>query len=1176
MSNPDVLARSPYIGLVPYAEEDALFFFGRARERDLIIANLLASRLTLLYGPSGVGKSSVLRAGVVQFLRSDGQVETPDPEDPDPSGSGLAVVVFNSWRDDPMIALNECIAQALTHLDKTSAIEHESTPSSLVEMLQSWTDRISGHLLIILDQFEEFFLYHGHADGDDTFARQFPRAVNRHDLNVNFLISIREDALAKLDRFKGRIPNLFDNYLRVEHLSHEAARAAIEGPITQYNKLVHNGTRFSIEPELVDAVLQQVRTGQLVVGQTGSGAVKGAHREPGSSQIETSHLQLVMTRLWNEETSQGSRTLRFTTLERLGGAEHIVQAHLNEAMSTLSRKDRDLAARVFNQLVTPSGTKIAHTVKDLAEYADSAQSTLMPVLERLSASDLRILRPVEPAPDQPEEPRFEIFHDVLAAAVLDWRARHVHDQEQAQALKRERHAAEERARRKRRRTVRLTAVMMALLLVMAVFAWNIDRAARATQSRALAAQAIAQVGSDPAASVRMALNGLSAWKTDEAEDALRRALQESHVRAVMNGPGLGITSVATSPDGSVAVTAGMDATAQVWRVSSGQPLVALSGHTQQINAASFSPDGTRIVTASHDGTARIWDARVGTELARLEGHTGRVWTAAFSPDNTLVVTAGSDGTARIWDARTGQAITLQGHDGGVLDARFSPDGTLAVTAGYDGTVRVWDARTGEQRALLNRHRSSIYTAAFSPDSQTVVTAGSDAHSYLWKWATSEEPINLHHPSDHEMFSAAFSPDGRFVVTAAEKTARVYQADTGRPVSELRGHTAWVNSASFSPDSAWVVTVSRDGTARLWQASNGATLAELRGHHDDVRDATFSPDGKLVITASTDGTARVWEPVVGQALLGYDDSVRSAAFSADGTFVVATGRDGNARIWRTDDGSEQMVLMTEGDASSLNDATFSPDGRYVATVNNDGITRVWDWRAATPVATNQQRTQLLSVAFSPRGDLVAIAGGDGEARIWSWQTDQPLRLLVGHDQAVNSVSFSPDGLRVLTASGDRTVRIWDVATGVTVGRLRGHDGAVHDAAFSPDGELIVTASADRTARIWTKDGEQREVLEHLSWLSDAAFSSDGDRVVTGTSDGITRVWDVTSGKSLAFIRRHGDSVNSATFSPDGQSILTASDDHTVRIYPCQTCGSLEGLRRLAESRALDSGPSSGSH
>jgi hypothetical protein len=409
---------SPYKGLMPYAEEDAPFFFGREAELEIIAANLLAYRLTLLFGASGVGKSSVLRAGVAHHLRQAAS-RNATPGGP----SEYVVVVFNSWRDDPVGWLRGRILESIGDTLRSAAPVVQSS-GSLTDSLHSWTTQADTELLIILDQFEEYFLYHPQDEGDGTFAAELPRALNRRDLRANFLISIREDALAKLDRFKGRIPNLFDNYLRIDHLDSVAARAAIEKPVAHFNTINGSpGKRWTLEPQLVEAVLDQVRTGKVVLGSAGIGGVGDVGAGGDEARIETPYLQLVMTRLWREENAAGSQTLRQETLSRLGGADRIVRTHLDEVMKALSASERQAASRAFRYLVTPSGTKVAHTIADLADYAGISPPQLHGVTEKLCSGDVRILRPVAPSPDKPAAPRYEIFHDVLAPAILDWRQR---------------------------------------------------------------------------------------------------------------------------------------------------------------------------------------------------------------------------------------------------------------------------------------------------------------------------------------------------------------------------------------------------------------------------------------------------------------------------------------------------------------------------------------------------------------------------------------------------------------------------------------------------------------------------------------------------------------------------------------------------------------------------------
>ena len=222
----------PYVGLVPFSVDDWPWFFGRDADREIITANLQAAQLTLFYGPSGVGKSSVLRAGVEHHLREQSRREVRTRRRPE-----FVIVEFSNWAGRP--------AGGPGPGDPASRGRRAAGPGGSRRLgrplagrsAAGWTEHTGADLLLVLDQFEEYFLYHGNEDGEGTFAVEFPRAVNRPDLRANFLISIREDSLAKLDRFQGRIPRLFDNYLRIEHLDRESARQAVVRPLEKFNEL---------------------------------------------------------------------------------------------------------------------------------------------------------------------------------------------------------------------------------------------------------------------------------------------------------------------------------------------------------------------------------------------------------------------------------------------------------------------------------------------------------------------------------------------------------------------------------------------------------------------------------------------------------------------------------------------------------------------------------------------------------------------------------------------------------------------------------------------------------------------------------------------------------------------------------------------------------------------------
>lgn len=406
---------TPYKGLVPFSEQDAQLFFGREKDTKIIAANLMTSRLTLLYGMSGVGKSSVLRAGVAPYLRRlarEAQDGTDLPE--------FTVVIFSQWRGSIVDGLQKAIREAIAESTCIQITVELPSSISLYQTLKTYGELTRSELFIILDQFEEYFLYHRGDEEGEAFATEFASAVNDAALPVNFIISIREDALAKLDFFKGRIANLFGNYLRIDHLNYEAAHAAIVTPIQAYNTLSQSSPPVTIEAALVETVLEQIRSAEGKYGFLDDD-------KKDEWRIETPYLQLIMTRLWRQEFDAGSHVLRLRTLERIGGASHLVRTHVDDSIRILSASEQDIAAQIFKFLVTPTGTKMALTVTDLTSYVGVTQERLLPVLNKLASPEVRILRPVEPLPNSPNMPSYEIMHDLLAVAVSDWRQRYEQD-----------------------------------------------------------------------------------------------------------------------------------------------------------------------------------------------------------------------------------------------------------------------------------------------------------------------------------------------------------------------------------------------------------------------------------------------------------------------------------------------------------------------------------------------------------------------------------------------------------------------------------------------------------------------------------------------------------------------------------------------------------------------------
>jgi hypothetical protein len=658
MSTPNPPA-APYVGLTPYSESDADYFFGRESERDNIIANLMGSRLTVLYGPSGVGKSSVLNAGVAWHMRELSKLtlarvaafgvdeslgQAPSPE--------FIVVVFSKWRDNPLIGLDE---QIRNEVEKVAGLrpdpEDQHAHLSLAQMLRTWTLRTSRDFFIILDQFEDYFVYYSQANGEAPFDGDLPEAVNDHSLRVNFVISIREDALAKLDRFTEQIPNLFNSCLRIEHLSRESAYTAIKKPIDRFNQLhAASGWKVDIEPELIDAVLDQVGTGQGLFAQEGLGTIRLREAEsPSAVPIEPTYLQLVMTRLWEEEMRANSRKLQLSTLSKLRGARYIVRTHVDQTMRRLEKRQRQTAMQMFVHLVSPTGLRTPQSLDDLVLSSKLDREAAHQVLTILSSPDVRILRQIE----SHGTTRYEIFHDVLAPAVLRWRTKSELDDQNR------------RARFYLFSALGLTVLLVGVLALLALFYHQKHETERARKE-----------AENQGSELQKAL-----------EIVRRQDNNVPYLRAIMRGHSSAVSSAAFSPDDKILLTASDDRTARLWDTQSGGILATLQDQAPVTNAE-FSPDGRLIVTGTKSGTVRLWrlnsgyvaEDRLVSEYATIAGHSQEVNCAAFSPDSSMIATSSVDGTARVWDAKTGnQLAELRGHSGLVNCSFFSPDSRFVIT-----------------------------------------------------------------------------------------------------------------------------------------------------------------------------------------------------------------------------------------------------------------------------------------------------------------------------------------------------------------------------------------------------------------------------------------------------------------------------------------------------------------
>ena len=545
--------------------------------------------------------------------------------------------------------------------------------------------------------------------------------VTSPGLRASVLIGVREDALANLDRLGDYLPAPFDNKLRLRHLNRAAAREAIQGPLTRYNALVPATQHVSIESELIDELLPQLQTGSLSVGDAGQGGVNTS-----VESIETPYLQLVMTRLWAEERKRGSQLIRRETLTSLGGAGEIVRTHLDAVMSDLTEQQRETAAEIFRYLVTPSGMKIAYTAEDLAEYAEAIDpERVREVLERLAASRERVLRPVPPPAGSAEAPRYEIFHDVMADAVLDWRRRYVAERqriarEEALVLAKQEAEEKQRTTRKRLRRSRILSAALALLLVTTIVGFasaqsSSKKAAssrNAAQQQAMMARYKEKLQSDPAGSLQSSLHAWRMGQTSDAELAVRTALDADTQRLMLKADSGNLGSSEFSPDGLTLLTAGDDGIAKLFNAITGQPIrsfIPTEAERPSLQNAAMSRDGTMVLTATMSGIVHLYDL-AGRDLGILIQQRGAAATWGTVDGNQVVLTFGADAPATLWDAQLRTPIARYGTSS-AFEAALSPDGRHVLTVEYveyQATINVWDAKSGRSE---QKYKATSYAAS---------------------------------------------------------------------------------------------------------------------------------------------------------------------------------------------------------------------------------------------------------------------------------------------------------------------------------------------------------------------------------------------------------------------------------------------------------------------------------
>ena len=1168
---------NPFAGLAAFQESDADRFFGRDRDIEQIVTELRSRPLVAVVGPSGVGKSSLLRAGVIPALKR--------------SGEGWHACVVRPGRG-AVAALAGVLAQ-IHSTDTTSEGDDEPTPlldGGSREMLAPVIERVRtepGYLgsrlralawsklrriLIFVDQFEELWTLGISPDERAAFLACLAALADDAASPLRVIVSMRSDFLDRLADDRHFKTEVMRGLVLLPPMGREGLREALLRPI-EASELRFEST--TLVDDMVDAL--EATQGALPL------------------------LQFTAARLW-ELRDTGRRLLTEDSYRKLGGVGGALARHAEDTLARMPPAQQALVREVFRQLITADGTRAILSRRELRQLlgagaADDAADQAPDqgadqVIEELVRARLLVASEGEAGED-----RVEVVHETLLSSwprLVSWQHE---DAESARLRDQLRAAARQWSERGRSRGLlwRGDALLEyrvwraryqgALTDVEHEFA----RASRReeTRGRRLRSLAVGAAFALLCAGLVIVLqqrNRADALATQSQQRLIALYLEQGRQKLAEGDPLRAFPYLAEARRSGADDTAVRFLLTRSMQFLAGQEQV-LRGHEGPIWDARFSHDGARIATASSDRTARIWDANSGALLHTLTGFTADVWRVHFSPDGQRLLTASWDGSVKMWNARTGALVWAERQDGRVFDALFSPDGSLVATLGVERAIMLREARDGRVRRTLVGHTAASTAAAFSADGAYLVTGSDDATARVWSTATGGL---LATSPDHGglVAAVAISPDNSLAASGnLSGRARVFPV-TGGPALELAGHGDEIYSLAFAPDGTRLVTASKDRTARVWDAVTGALLWTLADHPGPVLHARFMPDGQSILTVAMDGTGRRWSTRTGRlewAYLGHLDGIWSADIDAAGERLVTASADATARVWAARQQRHVRALYVPGHV--LTHASFAPDGERIATIDRSGGVRVWDGRGAITAAMEADYTYLDQphrVAWSPDGTRLLSSGGaramvwdartgarllelehgtwvlhaswdadgarivtggkDHEIRVWDAGTGTLLRTLTGHEKPVTMVGMEPGGRVIASASLDHTVKLWDAGTGALLRTLTGHTMQVLAARFGRDGGFLITAAGDTTARVFTAGGEPLKLLEgHTGALYDAAITPDGRLAATASVDGTAVVWDATAGTPLWTVDLDDMPVTSVEFSPDGRLLVLAAGD-----------------------------------
>ena len=1156
------LSEAPYPGLRPFGRGETDIFFGREGQTDCLVDRLARSRFLAVVGPSGSGKSSLVRAGLIDALES-----------------GFMAVAGADWRVADMRPGGQPmrhLAEALLAMSGRLRYEHDSAflqatlergPRSLIDVLK---EQLQGqNLLLLVDQFEEMFRFATEPQQEqaDTFVTQLLSAAAQRDLPVYVVITMRSDFIGDCARFPGLPEAVSASQFLTPRMTREQSREAIEGPARVFGG--------QVEPALANRMLNDLGT------------------DPDQLPL----MQHALMRMWSRVTqASADQTSAVVTLgvddyKHIGGMDKALSNHVNEAYDALDHRDKPIAESLF-RVITERATdqRDIRRPKPLADIVRIVSDTLARrdvnagverVLDAFRRRDRSFIMPPEGVALE-DTTVIDISHESLIRQ-WDRLKRWVEQEAEAAQTYRELLPPATRWRAKRegflaglgglwrgpdlgravtwkgqtgaawaalyggdfdavtgfvessRRVdlLRKTAyTLLVILTIGAVIAFQQQRlgfqeqltvnAERGERERTVGlfeaqlthATLLARI--EDYAQTTDLLEKTRPLDTQvpvadrQARNLLARfaRIMGGAAQRVYQGLGLRLLCVAVSPDGHWLAAGAENGTVLLYDAQSGALQQQLQEHNGAVWDIAFDPQGAWLISAGEDQRIIRWSLPTPTEPAQqlqAWGSPGPVQSLAIQPDGAVIASGDTDGNISLWEATTGDPVRrLEGHSDRIAEGNgltFDSTGQRLASASYDGTARLWDVQTGASLRVLKDHTGHVLGVAFSADGELIATSGQDKRVVLWS-VDGELPVRIFNGHQNHVFGVGF---------------------VARPSGGLL-----------------LVSGSEDRTLRIWDVASGVTLRILQGHGAGVLGFQLQTQpgpgsNAQVITSSNDGTIRRWDvaPLPHQRLIELPGSAISTAISPTGRTIAIGFADGAVRLY----GLADFALLAElpkAHSDTVIRLAFSADGKTLASAGlSDHNVAVWTVAANGTLASVQtikgHTNPAPGLSFAPDGKSLAIAGYDGRVGLFTLGTQQH-RFIDSHDKKVAAVAFDQSGARLFSAGNtDQSIKEWDLT--VEPARLiqmrEDPQGPFGWATFGPHRPSMVSGGHDTLVRVYPVDntGQPRPLVGHQQTVFRARFGPDGNQLASVSADETVRMWDLRTATELFTLRLPAQGRNS---------------------------------------------------